>query len=137
LNGTSYRAGIAALALLALPGPASSQQVRVNMLASLERGLWQLRDLENEAARRQPICLGSPKLLLQIEHRGRPCSHLLVSQDERSATVHYTCPASGYGQTLLKLETPRLAQIDTQGIADGRPFSHRLQARRVGACPAR
>jgi hypothetical protein len=137
LNGTSYRACIAALALLALAGPASSQQVRVNALATLERGLWQLRDLETDKVRPQTICLGSPRLLLQIEHRGRPCSHLLVSQDERSATVHYTCPASGYGQTLLKLETPRLAQIDTQGIADGRPFSYRLQARRVGSCAAR
>lgn len=123
--------------LWALAGPASSQQVRVNTLASLERGLWQLRDLETNAVRRQTICLGNPRLLLQIEHRGRPCSHLLVSQDERSATVHYTCPASGYGQTLLKLETPRLAQIDTQGIVDNRPFSYRLQARRIGACRAR
>jgi hypothetical protein len=137
LNGTSYRACIAALALLALAGPASSQQVRVNTLAQLERGLWQLRNLETNAVRPQPVCLGSPRLLLQTEHRGRPCSHLLVAQDERSATVHYTCPASGYGQTLLKLETPRLAQIDTQGIVDGRPFSYRLQARRIGSCPGR
>jgi hypothetical protein len=132
-----YRISVAALALLALTGPASSQQVRVNALASLERGLWQLRDLETDAVRRQPVCLGSPKLLLQLQHLGKPCSHLLVSQDERSATVRYTCPASDYGQTLLKLETPRLAQIQTQGIADGIPFSYRLQARRVGACPAR
>jgi hypothetical protein len=137
LNVRSYRVSIAALALLAVVGPASSQQVRVNTLANLERGLWQLRDLETDAVRRESICLGSPKLLLQIEHRGKPCSHLLVSQDERSATVHYTCPASGYGQTLLKLETPRLAQIDTQGIVEGRPFSYRLQARRIGACQSR
>jgi hypothetical protein len=74
---------------------------------------------------------------VQLEHRGRPCSHLLVSQDERSATVHYTCPASGYGHTVLKLETPRLAQIDTQGIVEGSPFSYRLQARRIGACRSR
>jgi hypothetical protein len=137
LNGSLYRLSIAAIALLALTGPASSQRVRVNTLAELERGLWQLRDQESNAVRPQPICLGSPKLLLQIEHRGRPCSHLLVAQDERSATVHYTCPSSGYGQTLLKLETPRLAQIDTQGIVDGRPFSYRLEARRIGACGAR
>ena len=137
LNGTSYRVSIAALALLAVAGPASSQQVRVSTLANIERGLWQLRDLETDKVRPQTICLGNPRLILQTEHRGKPCSHLLVSQDERSATVHYTCPASGYGQTLLKLETPRLAQIHTQGIADGRPFSHRLQARRIGACRSR
>jgi hypothetical protein len=134
LNGSFRRACIAAVALLALAGPAPSQQVRVNVLAQLERGLWQLRDQETNAVRHPSICLGSAKLLLQVQHRGRPCSQLLVSQDERSATVHYTCPSSGYGQTLLKLETPRLAQIDTQGIADGSPFSYRLEARRVGAC---
>jgi hypothetical protein len=122
---------------LALAGPASSQQVRVKALASLERGLWQLRDLETHAVRRQAVCLGSPKLLLQLEHPSKPCSHLLVSQDERSATVHYTCPASGYGQTLLKLETPRLAQVETQGIADGSPFSYRLEARHIGSCRTR
>ena len=134
LNDSFYRACVAAVALIAVAGPASSQRVRVNVLADLERGLWQLRDLETDVLRPQPICLGSAKLLVQLQHQRRPCSHLLVAQDERSATVHYTCPASGYGQTLLKLETPRLAQIHTQGIVDGRPFSHRLQARRVGAC---
>ena len=109
----------------------------MNVLFNLERGLWQLRDQESGAVRSPLLCLGSPKLLVQIEHRRRPCSHLLVAQDDRSATVHYTCPASGYGQTLLKLETPRLAQIDTQGIVDGQPFSYRLEARRIGACGTR
>jgi hypothetical protein len=106
----------------------------VAALAKLQRGLWQLRDLEAEGVRRPPVCLGSAKNLVQLEHRGRPCSHLIVSQDERSATVHYTCPAAGFGQTQVKLETPRLAQIETQGIVEGAPFSYRLEARRVGEC---
>jgi hypothetical protein len=136
-NRNLYRASFAAVALLALAGPVSSQQPsRAAALTKLQRGLWQLRDVEADSVRRQPVCLGSPKLLLQLEHRGKPCSHLVVSQDERSATVHYTCPASDFGQTSLKLETPRLAQIETQGISGGTPFSYRLEARRVGACPA-
>jgi hypothetical protein len=128
---------VAAAALLALAAPVSSQQGRVAAVAKLQRGLWQLRDADTGAVRGAPICVGNPKSLFQIEHRGMPCSHLLVSQDERSATVHYTCPAAGFGQTLLKVETPRLAQIDTQGIVDGAPFAHRLEARYVGSCRAR
>jgi hypothetical protein len=71
---------------------------------------------------------------MQLRHRSAPCTRLIVADGERDAVVHYTCPASGYGQTALRVETPRLAQIDTQGIIDNRPFALRAEARRVGPC---
>ena len=42
----------------------------------------------------------------------------------------------GYGRTSIRLETDRLVQIRTQGIADGLPFEYSAEARRVGDCGA-
>lgn len=121
-------------AALALAWPASSQRPgTVAALQRVEPGLWQLRDLDGKVDLGR-ICLGNRSALLQLPHRNLPCSRLVVAQDALSATVHYTCPAGGFGQTSLKLETPRLLQITTQGIKDNAPFSYRLAARRVGAC---
>lgn len=137
LNGSFCRALLALGMMAAFVSPVSSQRpTRPQVLAMLEPGLWELRDLDNRGIRHRSICLGDRNLLLQLQHRNSPCSRLVVAQDQRSVTVHYTCPANGYGQTLLKVETPRLAQVDTQGIVGNGPFSYRVQARRVGGCPA-
>jgi hypothetical protein len=98
--------------------------------------LWQLRDLDQPQAAQQSICVADPTLLVQLRHRNAPCTRLVLSEDAAGAVFHYTCPASGYGQTALRIETPRLAQIDTQGIAGNRPFAYRAEARRVGTCGA-
>lgn len=122
-------------ALFILAMPVSSQRARgVAVLGKLEPGAWQLREVGGNRRAPASLCLGDPHLLLQLEHRNAPCSRLIVHQDDRSATVHYTCPAAGYGQTLLTVETPRLVKVDTQGIVGSRPFSYRLEARRVGDC---
>ena len=42
--------------------------------------------------------------------------------------MHYTCPGAGHGRTSIRSETNRLVQIDTQGIADGKPFSQAIEA---------
>jgi hypothetical protein len=119
--------GTAALASVGVGAPVSA-------IAKLEPGLWQLRDLDDAAAAQQSICIADPNLLLQLKHRGAACSRLVVADDPRGATVHYTCQTSGYGQTSLRIETSRLAQIDTQGIVGNQPFAFRAEARRVGAC---
>ena len=103
-------------------------------LAKLQPGLWQLRVLGGGTQRPAPVCIGDPTVLAQLQHRNTPCSRLVVSQSDQGATVHYTCPAGGYGQTSLRVETPRLVQIDTQGIADNIPFAYRAEARLVGSC---
>jgi hypothetical protein len=51
-----------------------------------------------------------------------------------NATVHYSCPGSGWGRTTVRVETPRLARVETQGIAGKAPFAFTAEARRVGAC---
>jgi hypothetical protein len=135
LNGNKGRALMVLAAAAALAAPAVSQRGGgVNALAKLQPGLWQLRILGGGAGRPAPICIGDPAVLTQLQHRNAPCSRLVVAQDGQGATVHYTCPQGGYGQTSLRVETPRLVQIDTQGIADNVPFAFRAEARLVGGC---
>jgi len=127
---------LAVLALAALAGPASSQSAgKIEALAKLQPGLWQLRVIGRDS-RPAPVCIGDPAVLAQLQHRDQPCSRLVVAQDGQAATVHYTCQAGGYGQTSLRVETPRLVQIDTQGIIGNAPFAYRIEARHAGSCGA-
>ena len=107
----------------AVPGPES--------LAQLEHGRWQLRDATGEP---RWICLRGPTAFVQLEHDGTDCEQEVVASDKAGATVQYSCPGRGYGRTSIRVETPRLVRIDTQGLADGRPFSYRAEARKVGTC---
>ena len=134
LNGV-LRRGIPALCGAIILVAAAQPQSRADLsaLAKLEAGLWQLRNLDD---RRElpPICIGDRNLLMQVQHRNSPCSRLVIANDARGATVQYTCPAGGFGRTSIRVETPRLAQIDTQGIVENAPFAYRAEARRVGPC---
>jgi hypothetical protein len=120
-------AGLAAVAApvlaLAVPG--------LGVLDQLERGRYELRQAGGET---RSICLGDPNLLVQLEHEGLSCEREIMSGAKGSATVQYTCPGRGYGHTSIRIETPRLARIDTQGLADGKPFSYRVEARKTGPC---
>jgi hypothetical protein len=135
INGTWCRA-VAALGAVTMVSTAASAPgggTKLSALAQLEPGLWQLRDLDNGGAA-QSLCVADPIALIQLRHRNAPCSRLVVADENKATTVHYTCPANGYGRTEVRIETPRLAQIDTQGIADNAPFSYRAEARRIGVC---
>jgi hypothetical protein len=135
LNGIRGRALLALVAAAAVAAPAGSQQSGgLGALGKLQPGLWQLRVLGGGALRPAPVCIGDPTILAQLQHRNLPCSRLVVGRSPEGATVHYTCPSGGYGQTSLRVETPRLVQIDTQGIVDNSPFAYRAEARFVGAC---
>jgi hypothetical protein len=103
-------------------------------LASIELGQWQLRTLDNGTAPASSMCVSDPRSLIQIRHKQAQCSRFVIANDAKTATVHYTCPGAGHGQTTIRVETPRLIQIDSQGIAERSPFSLRMEARRVGAC---
>jgi hypothetical protein len=100
-------------------------------LSKLERGRWQLRD---SAGQSRSICLGDPSALIQLEHEGVSCEQEILAGDKGGATVQYTCPGRGFGRTSIRIETPRVARVDTQGLVDGRPFSYRAEARKVGSC---
>jgi hypothetical protein len=115
--------------LLAWPG--ASQDGPGSMLTRLEAGQWELR---GPAGRIGAICLGNPIQLTQPQHRSAACSRDVVAADEDSMTVSYSCPGLGRGRTTIRFETPRLVQIDSQGLDRGAPFALRAEARRTGAC---
>lgn len=134
LNVALSRAGMALAAMAMLVAPAPAQEAKLTALSRLEPGLWQIRQLANRGAPAKSICVADPAMLTQVEHRNSPCSRLVIANEAESATVHYTCPAHGFGRTSVRVETSRLAKIDTQGIVDNLPFAYRAEARRVGAC---
>jgi len=102
-------------------------------LAKLERGRWLVRSAARGGVEHS-ICLGDPALLLQVEHGGAGCAHEWVRSEASGGAVQYTCPGHGFGRTDLRIETPRVATIDTQGLVDGRPFAYRATARKVSTC---
>lgn len=124
--------GLAACALAgatAVPAQAPS----LAMLDQLEKGQWQLRE-RGKPAVTQTFCLGDARRMIQLYHPKANCSRYVIEDSAKSVTVHYTCPGAGHGRTTIRSETNRLVQIDTQGIADGKPFSQAIEARRMGAC---
>jgi hypothetical protein len=135
MNGKPRLAVLLLGAILVATAPAATQErKRLNVFSKLEPGLWELREFGNPASPRRSLCLADPQALMQIEHRGMPCSSVVLNDDQKHATVHYTCPASGYGRTSVLWISPRLVTIDTQGIRDKRPFAYRADVRRIRGC---
>ena len=132
ISAPLFRWSFAACALAgatAVPAQAPS----LAMLDGLEKGSWQLRERGSDAVL-QTFCVGDARRMIQIEHPRASCSRYIIEDTPSSVTVHYTCPGAGHGRTTIRSETNRLVQIDTQGIAEGRPFSQAIEARRMGAC---
>jgi hypothetical protein len=125
------------MSLLALGWAAASavpaQAPSLAMLDRLEKGSWQLRERGKDDVL-QTICVGDARRMIQIQHPRSTCSRYVIEDTPNSVTVHYTCPGAGHGRTSIRSETNRLVQIDTQGIAEGRPFSQAIEARRTGGC---
>lgn len=121
----------AAAGLLALPSAAQAP----GPLANLQPGLWSLRAIGGPArAEARSICVRNPSQLLQIHHAGQRCTRRTLNASGESISVRYECAGGNWGQTELRVETPRLANIDTQGIAGGGPFHRIYEARRTGDC---
>jgi len=117
--------------LFAMPG-ATQERAAGSVLTRLEAGQWELRGQGN--GRISSICLGNPILLTQPQHGAANCTREVVAADQMSVTISYSCPGAGRGRTTLRFETPRLVQIDSQGLDRGVPFALRAEARRIGAC---
>ena len=124
----AFVALLSVLLLTALPVAAQAP----GPLAQVERGSWQLAGPSGAAI--ATVCLGDPLLLAQPQHGPQPCTREILSSDAHSVTVNYTCPGMGRGRTQLRVETPRLVQIDSQGLHYGAPFALRAQARKIGPC---
>ena len=127
------RYGLMALGLVGAATAVPAQAPSLAMLDRLEKGSWQLRERGKDAVV-QTICVGDARRMIQIQHPRSTCSRYIIEDTPNSVTVHYTCPGAGHGRTTIRSETNRLVQIDTQGIAEGRPFSQAIEARRTGGC---
>src|SRR3546814_18694606 len=76
------------------------------------------------------LCVSSRSQLLKSRHAGHACKNFAVSDAANRLVVTYECGAAGNGRTDLRVETSRLVQIQSQGIADGAPFAFALEGRR-------
>jgi len=129
--GCRAAALIGAGLLSAWPG-ATQERAAGPMLARLESGQWELRGTGNRAF--ASICLGNPIQLTQPQHGAAICTRDVVAAGADSITVNYSCAGVGRGRTTIRFETPRLIQIDSQGLDRGVPFALRAEARRTGPC---
>lgn len=102
-------------------------------LAALEPGQWELRG-RGEGAETQKLCVTDLRQLLQVRHGKALCPSFTVSDSAHAVSVTYDCAGAGNGRTDLRVETSRLVQIRTQGVAGGAPFAIAAEGRRVGAC---
>ena len=123
---------LAAIVAAAAAAQASATQAELPLLGRLESGLWQLRSL-GAGGEIGAICLGDRAQLAQLRHRNQACRRSLVGQSRDSIEIHYNCPAA-FGQTEIRVETSRLARVETQGVDNGVPFAFRAEARRIGPC---
>lgn len=112
--------------------PAMAQAPSLAMLDNIEKGLWQLRFRDGSASR--SICVRSGRELVQIRHSDPECSRYVVEDGDSEVTVQYSCPGNGYGRTNIRKETTSLVQIESQGIANGKPFQFTAEGRRTGSC---
>jgi hypothetical protein len=106
------------------------------LLASIERGMWQLRTVGGGAsgAAASQLCVADPKQLVQIQHGSAACSHFVVRSTANTITISYSCKGAGQGLTTIRKENGRLLQIQSQGIRNSAPFSFSVEGRRAGGC---
>jgi len=124
---------VALLGLMAMSAGAVAAVTAPRALAPALGGMW---EVSRSATGHNPtrICVASPDLLAQFEHRQQRCQRTVVSDGGAEAVISYNCPGGGFGQSKLTLITPRTLRIDTQGISDNLPFHYQLHARRIGSC---
>lgn len=124
------------IGLLTCSGAAIAAVGIPHALAPASGGMW---EVSKSATGHNPtrICVATPVLLAQFEHRQRNCTRKVLTDQGTETLISYKCPAGGFGQSKMTLITPRSLKIDTQGISDNLPFHYQLYARRVGECAAR
>lgn len=135
MTGKWRNAVVLAAIFAAFAVPASGQRTALAMLDQLDSGRWELRwrDGSGEVER---LCVQDGRRLIQLRHPAAACDVLIVDDGVSEVTVQYTCRGRGYGRTHIRRETPRLVQIDSQGIAEGLPFTFAAEGRRIGDCTA-
>lgn len=132
----SKAAGLAALVLMCAGVETSAQAPAPDALDGLEPGLWEFKELGRSTGGSERRCVTSLREMLQPVQPRLSCKHFISENAADHAVVAYDCAARGQGRTALRVETPRLVRVDSQGIAEGRPFAVRMEIRRIGACLA-
>ncbi|WP_369026587.1 hypothetical protein [Qipengyuania sp. RANM35] len=120
-----------AIAAACLAAPVLAQG-SLAMLDTLQKGGWEVRYRDGSASRK--VCVRSGREFIQLRHTDSGCNRFVVEDGASEVTVQYTCRGNGYGRTNIRKETPALVQIDSQGIADGKPFQFSAEARRTASC---
>ena len=98
-------------------------------------GEWEIG--KDAASRGERVCLPDPAMLMQWEHRRKPCRRTVLNSSIDRAEVQYQCASGGFGTSRVQVLTPRSIKVSTQGISGGLPFGYTIHARRVGDCRAR
>ena len=122
---------LAAAPFMVLAVPALAQ-ASLAMLDTLDKGGWEVRYRDGSGTKK--VCVKTGRELIQLRHTDSGCNRFVVEDGSSEVTVQYTCRGNGYGRTSIRKETGALVQIDTQGIADGKPFQCSAEGRRTGAC---
>ena len=121
------------LAVLAVPAFSQAGGPPLTALRSVQHGLWELQEKGSKAPP-QRVCARDPMQLVQVRHGATACSRFVVENLPTRGTVYYTCPGAGHGQTTIRVESPKLIQLDSQGIADKSPFNASYEGRYAGVC---
>ena len=127
---------LAVVATLSTTGAIAATVIDANVpsaLASLQPGQWALHSRDGSAPPRT-LCLGDPRVLLQVRHSGSSCSKVVLSNNPNATVVNYTCAGGNSGRTEVRVETPRVVQIESQGIEGNSPFEWSYEGRRIGEC---
>lgn len=125
--------GVAAAIMTAGWAGAATPPAPLMALRMLETGEWELRG-RGEGAETRKLCVTDLRQLLQLRHGRALCRNFVVSDAAEGATITYDCATAGNGRTELRVETARLVQISSQGVAQGAPFAFAAEGRRIGAC---
>ena len=124
------------LFLVAFAGVAAvmPQLQRIGAMAGVEPGIWSIHALDRGETDVAPYCVADPTRLLQFRHPNATCSRYVIADTPRIATIQYSCPGAGWGRTSVRVISPTMLRLDTQGIADNAPFALSAVARRLGDC---
>ena len=122
-----------AAAMTAASWAGAADAPKLAALQTLEPGEWELRG-RGKGAETRKRGVSDVRQLLQIRHARASCRSFVVSDEAQAASITYDCAAAGNGRTDLRVETARLIQISSQGVADGAPFVFVAEGRRIGAC---
>jgi hypothetical protein len=114
--------------------PAADPGPTLVALGTMQPGLWHLRRVDGGTDTPGDVCLGDPRVLLQLRHGAAACGSFVVANEAKLTTVQYSCPGAGGGRTSVRLESAGAVHIDSQGIAENAPFAFVAEARRTGTC---